>query len=271
MKRKHDQALTKFIEKKGNITMVDLAQAVKVKQSVVKKWMKDENWEEKYYDPVNLSPDTVELINTAAEDYGLTEQEEIFCYHYLRTFSTKSAALKAGYPPTEAAEKGRRLLHDKSIKEFLTAVKKQMNTESFLVASDIISMYEKIAFSDINDYITIDKWGNPQLKQDFDGQLVRSVKKGKDGVSFELLDPMKALDKLAELKDAVPNKLGEAQLALYSSKVELEKTRLEAEQGISVQQDDGFMEAIKASAQGLWERESGYEEEEEFKGVEIDE
>lgn len=261
VKDKHDTALEAFIKAKGNITSEALAKQVKVKKSKVDKWMKDEEWEAKYYERIDLSPDTVELINTAGEDFGLDEQEEMFAYHYLRTFNARSSALHAGYSPQEADYKGRSLLRTPAIRKFIGAVKEQMAMESFLVASDIIEMYERIAFADINDFVEIDRYGNPKLKQDIDGQLVKSVKKGKDGVTFELIDKKWALEKLDQLKNAVPNKIADETLKLQTARVEIERAKVgDDDRGEMV---DGFEDAFKSSVASIWKKQADDEEDED--------
>lgn len=261
MKDKHDTALEAFIKAKGNITSEALAKLVKVKKSKVDKWMVEEEWEAKYYERVDLSPDTVELINTAGEDFGLDEQEEMFAYHYLRTFNARSSALHAGYSPQEADYKGRSLLRTPEVRKFISAVKEQMAMESFLVASDIIEMYERIAFADINDFIEIDRYGNPKLKQNIDGQLVKSVKKGKDGVSFELIDKKWAMEKLDQLKKAVPNEIAQETLKLQTARVEIERAKVgDDDRGVMV---DGFEDAFKTSVENIWGTKMANDDEED--------
>lgn len=250
MKEKHDKALEAFIKVKGNITAQTLATQVNTKKSTVQKWMEEEDWEAKYYERIDLSSDTVELIATAGEDFGLDEQEEMFAYHYMRTFNARASALHAGYSPKEADYKGRSLLRTPAIRRFISTVKQQMAMESFLVSSDIIEMYERIAFADIKDFVEIDKYGNPKLKQDIDGQLVKSVKKGKDGVTFELIDKKWAMDKLDQIHKATPNEIAQETLKLQSARVEIERAKL-GDDG-NTQLVDGFEDAFKGSIQKIW-------------------
>lgn len=261
-KEKHDAVLTKYIELKGNVATKDLAKEFKVKVSQVEQWMKDEEWIDKYYDTIHLSPDTIELMNSAGEDYGLTEQEEMFAYHYLRTANAHTSALHAGYAPQDASRLGSNLLKADHIRKFIQALKTQTKTESFVQASDIINMYERIAMADITDFIEVSKNGVPRLKPHFDGQLVKTIKKGKDGITFELYDKKWAIEKMDEYTQAVPNRGLEKSLELQETRVNIEKAKL-GDDGTGDKLVDGFEDAFESTVAKLWGTSPNNEEEDE--------
>ena len=75
----------------------------------------------------------------------------------------------------------------------------------FIDTMDIVDMYIKIAFADITDYVTFGPRGvQPKKSESVDGQLICKIKEGRDGVSIELADKMKALDKLSNYLGVTP-------------------------------------------------------------------
>lgn len=90
---------------------------------------------------------------------------------------------------------------------------------------------------------------------EIDGQLVKSIKSGRDGISIELHDKMKALDNLAKYLDDMPQdwkqRIEERKLELMEQEFELKKKLTEIENPTN--EDDGFIEAIKQSAKIIWE------------------
>lgn len=99
-----------------------------------------------------------------------------------------------------------------------------MKRQSILIdEEDIVEMYMRIAFADITDFVEFgqkevpitDKEGNyvtsttanvVNFKEDnmVDGQLIKEIKKGKQGVSIKLQDKMKALEWLSNYFDMNP-------------------------------------------------------------------
>ena len=85
----------------------------------------------------------------------------------------------------------------------------------------------------------------------------KAIKTGRDGVSIELHDKMKALDNLARYIDDMPKdwkqKIEERRVQLLEEEFELKKRM--AELDAPEKEDDGFMEALKASATAVWDNE----------------
>ena len=87
-----------------------------------------------------------------------------------------------------------------------------------------------------------------------DGQLVKSIKTGRDGISIELHDKMRALEQLARYVDDMPSdwkqRIEERKMQLMEQEFELKKKTSELDN--PDKEDDGFIEAIKASAESVW-------------------
>lgn len=202
-------AFNYYKEKQGQCTVRVLSRKGKVPQGVIREWMKEGDWANKVKedpgDKVVLSEETKDFISSHAEEYGLSEAEEIFCYHFLKTRNATASALRAGWSSTFSHDKAYKLLQKENIQRFLKDARAQLCREMFIDTMDIVDMYIKIAFADITDYVTFGPRGvQPKKSESVDGQLICKIKEGRDGVSIELADKMKALDKLSNYLGVTP-------------------------------------------------------------------
>lgn len=209
LKKHHDETLTYYIDHSGEVSVKVLSRVGKVPQSYVRKWMKEENWDqytkEDPEDKIKVSEKTKQFIQSAAEDYGLSEKEETFCYHYFKCKNATQAALRAGYPSTWAYNAAYLLLNKPKIQRFLKDIQSHACEELFVDTLDIIRMWAKIAFADMNDYVSVSGAG-VMLKgsNQTDGQVITEIKEGKDGITIKMADKMKALDRLSSYFKVLP-------------------------------------------------------------------
>lgn len=181
----------------------------------------------------------------------LTDKQRLFCIHYIKTFNATQSAIKAGYSADTAHVQGPRLLGNVRVSSYIKELKGNLTDSLFLDAMDVLRKYAEIAFADITDYVRFgkkevqamgafgplkDEDGRPIMKEinyvDFneslavDGTIITEAKQGKDGVSIKLADKMKALDKLWEYFDMLPDsykrKLQEEKLKADIAKTEAE-------------------------------------------------
>lgn len=209
LKKHHDETLTYYIEHEGEVSVKTLSRVGKVPQSYVRKWLKTENWDQYVMeddgDKIKVSTKTKEFIESSAEKYGLTEREELFCYHYFKCKNATQAAMRAGYSSAFCYNAGYNLLSEPKIKRFMRDIQTFACEELFLDTMDIIRMWAKIAFADMNDYVQVSPGGvllRGSAKTD--GQVVTEIKEGKDGVTIKLADKMKALDRLSSYFQVLP-------------------------------------------------------------------
>lgn len=232
---KHKQeAFAYYKEKQGQCSVKVLSRRGKVPQTVIRQWMREEKWAAKVKedpdDKIVLSDETKDFISSHAEDYGLSEAEEIFCYHFAKTRNATASAIKAGYSSSFSHDKAYKLLQREDIQNFLHDIRSQICQEMFLDTMDIVSMYAKIAFADMTDYVTFGPRGVVLRKSDsVDGQLICKVKEGRDGVSIELADKMRALDKLSNYLGVTPQDL------LDKAKLDLARDQAGMEEDNSIQ------------------------------------
>lgn len=239
LKKAKAAAKKRYIEEQGICSVRVLSRAGKVPEKYIREWMKEENWsdifKEEPGDRVKLTKQTKEILQSAAEEYGLNEQEELFCYHYLKTFNQTTAAIRAGYGASYAHNQAYYLLEKPQVKRYLEYVKGQRNSELFIDSMRIIKEYMKIAFADMTDFISFDSNGVVLKNSNrVDGQLITKLTEGKAGTTVELADKMKALEKLEQYLGVMPSdefkrRMEEERLLIQKQRLELDRSKTTSE------------------------------------------
>ena len=169
----------------------------------------------------------------------------------MKYFNGTQAALKAGYSKDGAQVQASRLLRRERVSSYIKELKGELVENVFVEAMDVLKEYIKIAFADITNYlnfgqreITIqDDDGNEVTRlvnfvdlyeaDMVDGSIITEVKQGRDGISVKLADKMKALDKLSQYFDLVPDNFKKQieeerhKMQMEVQKVHVEKMRAE--------------------------------------------
>lgn len=186
----------------------------------------------------------------------LTEMQQRFCEAYVSSHNIKMALIKAGYK--EDTVLGYMIRKKPAAKRYIQWLKARIVNEAIISGAEIIEQWLKIAFADMSDFVDIHKYSISLKPADqIDGQLIKTIKSGKDGVSVELYDKLKALDSLAKYTEDMPKDyrqiIEEKKLELMQQEFELKKKVYDMD---SVEkEDDGFIEALSKSAKVIWEDE----------------
>lgn len=201
---------------------------------------------------------TEELLEMSHEDAieGLTEKQIKFCEVYVLNYNISIALRKAGYE-SETSGAAYRIRQKPGCKRYIQWLKARMLHDTLINGEDIINQWVKIAFADMTDFVDINKFGiTLKPVREMDGQLVKSIKSGRDYVSIELYDKLKALDSLAKYTEDMPKdykqKIEERKMELMEQEFELKKSIYDMEN--KIEKDDGFVEALKQSAKIVWEQ-----------------
>lgn len=202
-----------------------------------------------------------ELLHMSRQEVCLylNDKQKKFCEAYVSNFNIKLAAIKAGYTKQSAHGAAWKLRQNPEVNRYIAWLKLRVSREFHVDAIDIIDMYVRIAFQDVTDFVSFD---NNKLKlvdsEKVDGQLIKSVKQGRDGIAIEFSDRLSALDKLERYFDVMPKdwkqKIEEKKLELMQQRLELDRMKVEGLDG-DEDEDDGFLEALKATAESVWENE----------------
>ena len=186
---------------------------------------------------------------------NLNDKQIKFCEEYARTFNIKLSAVRAGYSKKSAHTAAWKIRQNPDCSRYIAWLKLRVSQKVFVEAVDIIDHYARIAFSDITDVCEV-KDGKIIVQDTdmIDGQIVKSIKKGRDGVTVELYDKMTALAKLERYFDVMPKdwkqNIEERKVVIMEEKLKLDKLKMG--EG-DIEEDDGFIEALKAEATTIWE------------------
>lgn len=193
-----------------------------------------------------------ELLKMTREEacLYLNDKQIQFCETYTRSYNVRLSAIKAGYSSKSAHIIGWKLRQRHDINRYIAWLKTRVSKKVNVSAMDVVDMYARIAFLDVTDFVTI-KGNYVTLVNgtETDGQLIKSIKQGRDGIAIEFNDRLIALDKLERYFDIMPKdwkqKIEERKLELMKERVEIEKLKA-GDFGKEIE-DDGFMEALKQS------------------------
>lgn len=280
-----------YLKHNGEIELTKIAKELNVSPGTVRSWKNRYNWNDKINatlqkDKRNVANKKTKKVPPSKEpklkeelvqleNADLTDKQRLFCVYYIKCFNATKAYQKAYESDYNTAmANGCRLLGNAKIGEEIKRLKANKFKGAFLEKEDILQKYLDIAFSDITDYVQFGQEEIPvmgafgPIKDDdgntlttminvvkfnesssVDGTIISEVKQGKSGASVKLQDKMKALNFLAKnigLLDMVTQE----KLRMEQEKLELLKRKdSEDEDG---GQDDGFLEALKASAKDVW-------------------
>lgn len=205
---------------------------------------------------VEASEEELNAMTREEASLNLNDKQRRWCEAYVNNFNSKLAAKKAGYSPKSAPTIGWKLRQNPDVCLYLAWLKLKISYKAWVRPEDIVDQYARIAFADITDFVEV-KGGRLSLvdSEMMDGQLVKSVKKGRDGVSIEMYDKMQALARLERFFEEMPKdwkqRLEEEKLKLMQEKLEIEKQKLGfVDDDID---DDGFLDALRDTAEEVWE------------------
>ena len=185
----------------------------------------------------------------------LNEKQQRFCEYYLTNQNAKIAAIKAGYDVSNTSSGYMGLKNNEQCRIYIAWLKVRIINRQMIAAADIIDEWARIAFSDITDFVNIYPHSiSLKPANEMDGQLVKSIKSGRDGISIELHDKMKALDNLIKYVDYMPKdwkqRVEEQKLKLMKEELEMKKKA----QGFKQEddKDDGFIAALSTKTKEIW-------------------
>jgi phage terminase small subunit len=229
---------------------------------------------------------TNEENETALDIAELTEKQRLFAEIYVKNFNATQAAIKAGYAVDSAFMRGHELVRNSKVRGYINYLK-ELKKESIMAdIDDIVELKMRIAFSDMTDFIQFGQervpiisskgpitYSNPvtgekevltqvvntaKLKESWevDGGLIKEIKVNDQGASIKLEDRDKAQDWLANY--FIMNPMDKHKIEYDNARLELERKKAElaalksGEDPEEETEDDGFIEALKATAQEDW-------------------
>ena len=235
----------------------DIAEKYKVGVDTVKKWKLRYGWNR------DKAPKKVSTLSTKNEkvdkrgqddkpDLELTDQEKLFCYHYVRTWNAMQAAILAGYTQNKPAAKVQGCVMKKRphIRREIDRLAELFREDIHVDIQDFLAFCMKVVGADIGDYLKFgavdrlvynddgpvkDPDTGEYLKEavncitlgeseQLDTSVIQEVKQGKDGISIKLADKKWAWEQLIKYFDWLPDKW---QRKVETEKLELERKKLD--------------------------------------------
>ena len=287
---RRDQAFEIYKKHEGNISLVEIANQLNVSDGTVRGWKSKDKWEQKlngtFQDepkkkrnvPKGKSPPRKEIVEEPLYEVALvmknpeiTDKQGLFCLYMIKYFNAAKAYQRAyDCSYNTAMVNGPRLLRNAHIQEEIKQLKQAKLNRAMLEPGDVFQKYMDIAFSDITDYVEFGHEDVPIITKkgilfdengkmitekvsyvhlndsmDIDGTLITEVKQGKDGIAFKLADKMKALQWLADHMDLATEE--------QRAKIALLKVKVTSDDEEDVQEDDGFIDALKGQVNEIWE------------------
>lgn len=254
-----------YLKSNGIIKLVDLAKKYNVSPGTVRSWKSRYKWDDKINKSVatiekakkkqmqrcekekkkkveKIEQKMIEII----EDADLTEKQRLFCLYYSKNPNAAQAVIKAGYDVNNsqrAAEIGYQLLHSTPVKKEIERLKELKYQSIMIGEDDLVEMHMRIAFSDITDFVEFGQEEVPIVSKEgdvtfvmgnvvnfkdsnmVDGQLIKEIKKGRQGISIKLEDKQKSLDFLERY--FLVNPMSKHKIAYDNARLQMNKEDLE--------------------------------------------
>lgn len=239
-----DKAFEIYKNHDGDIRLIDIAKELDIKDSQVRKWKSQDNWDEKLKGALPISKSNVtnqnknktnikkyikepivEEVKEVLENIELTDKQRLFCIYYIKYFNATKAYKKAyGCSYETAMVEGYRTLRNPKIKSEIEKLKQHKLNQVMLSEEDIFQRYMDIAFSDIGDYLSFNKVRKNRWTKNDDGEDIPVINPDTGEQDFyeynvvELNDSKELdtsiLQEISEGKDGVKIKLQDKMKAL---------------------------------------------------------
>lgn len=275
---KHELA---FEDYKNGMKQKEIAKKYGTTINTVKSWSRRYKWSKKkkkgahQNKSVHTKKECKKIAEEIVETSELDEEHQLFCIYYLKYHNKVKAyqKVKPNTPYNSACVMASRWSKQPAVIEEINRLKKELYEDALLDPHDIVQKYIDIAFADLNDYLEYGQEEVPViiknpitgedevLKQTVnmvkfkesafaDGTILSEVKQGRNGASIKLADRMKALDWLSKHMNLATE---EQRAKIDLIKAQTRKIAIDDEK--EEIEDDGFLEALNASAKEDWEDE----------------
>lgn len=228
----------------------------------------------RYGKKIYLDLDLKELLELTFDEitYDLSEKEQAFCEHYVKSSNLKLSAIKAGYARPSAHCRAYEIRRRPRCKAYIAWLKGQGAREVDFDVAMLLDQYIRVAFADITDFVDV-KDGIVKIRdsKELDGQLISEIKQGRDGVTIKMVDKFKAADKLERFFEILPKKwegkIAEKKLELLEEKLKIERKKAGMDEQV---ESDGFKDAISGAVNLIWGTKEIPEDEDESEWEKVD-
>ncbi|MGU8354919.1 terminase small subunit [Clostridium perfringens] len=190
-----DKAFEIYKDHGGDIKLIDIAKELNIKDSQIRKWKSQDNWDEKLKGalPINKSNVTnqnenktnikkdikepiVEEVKEVLENAELTDKQRLFCIYYINCFNAAKAYKKAYECSYESAlSNGYRLMENDSIRKEIENLKRHKLNRAMISEEDIFQRYLDIAYANIGDYLKFGRRRKNKWTKNNDGEFIAVI------------------------------------------------------------------------------------------------
>lgn len=269
---------------KGGMKLVDIADQLGNSPATIRTWKNRYKWDCNESETFQKKSETKRAVpkeknrSAIAADDGtketlqnddLTPEQQMFCIYYSRTFNAAQSYQKAyGCSYETAMVNGCLLLRKPKVRAEIERLKEIKRQQIVAGTDDIVELQMRIAFADIGNYMS---FGQKEIEdpetgmkymvstvdlkesKDTDTQLLKEVKRGKDGVSVKLKDAQKAIDWLTKFFEMNPDDKHRKEFDKRKLDLELLKLEMQTKEGSDdMPEKDNFLDALNASAREVW-------------------
>lgn len=269
---------------KGGMKLVDIADQLGNSPATIRTWKNRYKWDCNESETFQKKSETKRAVpkeknrSAIAADDGtketlqnddLTPEQQMFCIYYSRTFNAAQSYQKAyGCSYETAMVNGCLLLRKPKVRAEIERLKEIKRQQIVAGTDDIVELQMRIAFADIGNYMS---FGQKEIEdpetgmkymvstvdlkesKDTDTQLLKEVKRGKDGVSVKLKDAQKAIDWLTKFFEMNPDDKHRKEFDKRKLDLELLKLEMQTKEGSDdMPEKDNFLDALNASAREAW-------------------
>lgn len=138
---------------------------------------------------------------------AMNDKQRLFCIYYVNSFNAITSYQRAYHcQRVTACNSAYQLLHHPTVRKYIRYLKACRFQSLFADGGDIVEMYMRIAFANMNQFVLVkDGQVYPADSDGIDGQLVQELKSSGEGnFSIKLADKMKALQWLSDYFELNP-------------------------------------------------------------------
>lgn len=190
-----DKAFEIYKDHDGDIKLIDIARELNIKDSQIRKWKSQDNWDEKLKGALPISKGNVtnqnenktnikkdikepivEEVKEVLENAELTDKQRLFCIYYINCFNAAKAYKKAYQCSYESAlSNGYRLMENDSIRKEIENLKRHKLNRAMISEEDIFQRYLDIAYANIGDYLKFGRRRKNKWTKNKDGEFIAVI------------------------------------------------------------------------------------------------
>lgn len=187
-------------------------------------------------------------------------KHEMFCQEYLKDFNGTRSAIDVGYSEHTAHVQASKLLKKTKIADRIRYLYRKRSQRVQASADDVVRELQKLAFSNIMDYVAIDSRGNIKFKSGDQMLNTEAISEIEITTGKVKKKKIKLHDKIRPLEKLMQHLGIDNPVELIIKMKKLEMDMMKSGVANTQMEDDGFLEAMNNGAEDVmaqFEQEQG--------------